>query len=158
LIASIRPGKSGTEDAVHKPLLILMLFAQAQRGGPNEFYFPDIESTLDAAIHRFGPAPRPGGPEMPFWCLKNDGFWILEDEDDIPKRKAGDRATRTGLRDVNAKGYVPLPLWQELVDTPELVENLACQLLRAFWPSSWHDAILAYVGLKISKDRRPVDG
>jgi putative restriction endonuclease len=151
LIAEIRPGNSGDERAVHKPLLVLMLLARAHKGLSNEVRFKDIEQALDRAIQRFGSAPKPGGPEMPFWHLKNDGFWVVQDEDAIPKRKQGDRPTRTGLRDHHATGFVPLSLWKELLESPDLVENLARQLLEQCWPASHHQAILGHVGLRLSR-------
>src|SRR5947209_206664 len=72
LLSGVKLGKSGNECAVHKPLLILLILAQAQRGGPNRFCFEDLARPLDEAIHRFGTAAQPGGSEMPFWHLKND--------------------------------------------------------------------------------------
>ena len=148
LIAEINAGNSGDEDAVHKPLLVLMLLARTQQGLSNEVHFREIEKPLDQGIRQFGAARQPGGPEMPFWHLKNDGFWVVRDEDTLPKRKQGDRPTRTGLRDHDAVGFVPPFLWKELIDNPELVENLARQLLEKCCSQGHHKGILAQVGFR----------
>src|SRR5205085_1632810 len=113
LIAALHPGRSGNEPAVHKPLFTLMLLARAQRGGSNRVPFKDVDAALEEAIHLFGSARAPGGSELPFWHLKNDGFWVFEDEDSIPRRKAGDRPTKTILRKHDARGHVPRHLWRE---------------------------------------------
>ena len=158
LLSDIRPGSSGNEPAVHKPLLILMILAQAQRGGPNEFYFENLAPALDYGIHRFGTAQQPGGSEMPFWHLKNDGFWVVEDEDALPRRSQGDRPTKTGLLEDKAKAHVRPEMWAILVGNLKLVERLAVQVLTRHWPRSEHDAILKHVGLDLSPEVRAQAG
>jgi putative restriction endonuclease len=152
MLSNIRPGSSGNEPAVHKPLLILMILAQAQRGGPNEFYFKNLAPALDNGIHLFGTAQQPGGSEMPFWHLKNDGFWVVEDEDVLPRRSQGDRPTKTGLLEHKAKAHVRPEMWAALVGNRPLIEKLAVQVLTRHWPLSEHDAILKHVGLDLSPE------
>jgi hypothetical protein len=152
MLAEIRPGSSGTEAAVHRPLLILMIFAQAQRGGPNEFKFENLAPSLDDAIRRFGAAQQPGGSEMPFWHLKSSGFWVVEDEDNLPRRSQGDRPTKTGLLEHKAKAHVRPEMWANLVGNPQLIEKLAIQVLTQHLPLSEHDAILKLVGLDLSPE------
>ena len=154
MVAEIRPGSSGTEAAVHRPLLILMMLAQAKRQGPNQFLFEDLAPSLDNAIRQFGAAQQPGGAEMPFWHLKNSGFWVVEDEDTIPRRSQGDRPTKTGLLEHKAKAHVRPEMWAMLAGNLQLVEKLAVQVLTRHWPLSVHDAILKHVGLEVSAEAR----
>jgi putative restriction endonuclease len=121
----------------------------------NEVRFNEIDVLLERAIRRFGSAQSPGGSEIPFWHLKNDGFWVIEDEHKLPRRKRGDRPTKTALRQWNARGYVPFERWQDLVNTPGLVENLARHLLQRFWPVSDHAAILQHVDSSLSTSDKP---
>src|SRR5947209_17492645 len=120
LLSGMKPGKSGNEDAVHKPLLVLMILAQAQRGGLNRFSYEEIAQPLDEGIQRFGRTHQPGGSEMPFWHLKNDGFWIVKEPDSLPRRSNGDRPTKTGLLEHKAEACVRAELWEHLVGNPEL--------------------------------------
>jgi putative restriction endonuclease len=154
LLADMKPGRSGNESAVHKPLLVLLILAQAQRGGPNEFFFENLAPYLDDGIHRFGTAQQPGGSEMPFWHLKNDGFWVVENEDALPRRSQGDRPLKSGLLGHKAKAHVPPELWADLAGDRQLIEKLAVQVLTRHWPQSEHGAILKHVGLEVSEEAR----
>jgi putative restriction endonuclease len=149
LISDIRLGRSGLKFAVHKPLFILLLLARAQQGESNRVPFAEIEEILTVAIRHFGPADQPGGAELPFWHLKNDGFWVLEQEGTIPLQKDKNRPTKGTLRDCNVTGHVPMSLWQELTQRERLINELALQLVTTTWTSpAQRLAVLQYFDLR----------
>src|SRR4051794_13124357 len=87
LVNNINVSKRGSERAVRKPLLLLMLLARAQQGQPREVSFAEIDSPLQNLLQQFGPPRKSYDTELPFWHLQNDGFWVVRDADSLPKRK-----------------------------------------------------------------------
>jgi len=151
LISGMRPGRSGSELAVHQPLFTLLLLGRAQRGESNQVSFREIDAPLREALERFGPCSKRYSSELAFWHLQSAGYWVVEEKDTLPRRKGKDRPTRTGLLDYDAKGYVPPQLWDELLRDPALIRKLAGQILDTFWPKSVHDAILGSAELSMAE-------
>ncbi len=158
LVSNVRLGKSGFETALHKPLFILLLLARARRGDSNRVSFPEIEEALTSAIHRFGPAEHPGEAQLPFWHLKNDGFWVIENEGTFPLQPDKNRPTKGTLIEYNVTGYVPLPLWYPLTQSKQLIAQLAAQVVDTYWnrPEE-RQAVLQHFGLPLS-DGTETDG
>ena len=77
-ITDITIWKKGDQRAPHKPLLLLYVLAQYKQGHDRLFdYKKEIEEPLHDLLARFGPQRKHYYPNMPFWRLKNDGFWQL---------------------------------------------------------------------------------
>src|SRR5262249_17531595 len=144
LVSRLRLGRSGNTEAVHKPLLTLMLLAKARRGESNRIRFKEIDQVLRQAIERFDPAHRSYSTEYPFWHLQNDGFWVVDDPDVLPRRKGKDRPTRPGLLKYDAKGHVPQDLWEGLTSDPELIWQLTMRIVERHWSKTDHAAILNF--------------
>jgi putative restriction endonuclease len=151
LVTGLRTGKRGSERAVHKPLLTLMLLARAQRGKSNEVHFSEIAADLEGHLREFGPPRKSYHPEYPFWYLKNDGFWRVRDENKLEKRKGKDQPTRKELTRRDVVSYVPATLWSQLSGNEQEVRKLAQLVLDEFWPDTVHADIAAAVGLDMSK-------
>ncbi|STV33783.1 restriction endonuclease [Klebsiella pneumoniae] len=75
-IENITIWRKGEQRAPHKPLLLLYVLSQYQRGHARMFdYASEIRDELHSLLERFGPQRRQYRPDMPFWRLKGDGFW-----------------------------------------------------------------------------------
>jgi putative restriction endonuclease len=149
LIEGLRVWKRGKEVAVHKPLLLLMILARAQKKGANEFYFKDLEEPLEKAIKNCGPDGKSVHPEYPFWHLAGDRIWEIDNAQYFPvKKKQG--PTRKTLRDQNAVAHVDDRLWRELIESPEFIVALAKVLLTKFWPDpNAHAAVMEQTGVNV---------
>jgi putative restriction endonuclease len=147
-ISELKVWKRGHEVAVHKPLLLLFILAQAKAGGTNRFPFKDLVDDLEKAIRDFGLPRQSLHAEYPFWHLQDDTFWVIEEEDDIPLPKGRSEPTKRALLDAGAVATVPLAAWQALTSDPSLIEHLASSILARYWPDpSLHGAIKKHVGL-----------
>ena len=81
-IADITIWRKGEQRAPHKPLLLLYVLSQYQRGHARMFdYASEIRDELHSLLERFGPQRRQYRPDMPFWRLKGDGFWELHNSE-----------------------------------------------------------------------------
>lgn len=145
LVANLGTWKRGTQRAVHKPLLTLMLLARAQRGESNEVRYADIADDLKAALAQFGPPRRVHHPEFPFWYLQNDGFWEIPHGGRLPSRAGKKQPTHRALIDNDVVGRVPLVRWQELQG--EDIPALARKVLEEFWTPAYFDDIATALGL-----------
>lgn len=134
LIANVKTWSRGGERAVHKPLLVLMILGRAQRGGPaNVFRFRDVEEPLREALRAFGPARKSYRAEVPFWRLKEDGFWVIQGEDRIASLAKGGSPSRRLLLEEDAAAEVPATLWGELAGDPARVARLIQAVLEMGW-------------------------
>lgn len=73
LVSSIKTWKKGSERAVNKPLLTLLLLARALRGEPSRVQFKELHEPLARLLKEFGPRRQTYHPEYPFWHLQSDG-------------------------------------------------------------------------------------
>ncbi len=142
--------KAHGEVAVNKPLLVLMILAHAQRGGENAFHFGDIVDDLTVALKEFGADRQTIHAEYPFWHLQSDGFWLIQDRDDIPITVGASGPTKTALIECDAIGYVLPSMWEQLRKDPKSVRRLAQRVLSRFWPdAALHPQIAAQLGLNL---------
>jgi len=81
-IADITIWRKGDQRAPHKPLLLLYVLANYQQGHARLFdYGTEIRDQLHSLLERFGPQRAQYRPDMPFWRLKGDGFWELQNDE-----------------------------------------------------------------------------
>src|SRR5262249_442792 len=140
-LSNLNTWKRGDQRAVHKPLLTLMLIARASTGGDRRVRFAAITEELTKLLKEFGPHRTSYHTEFPFWHLQTDGFWVVEKKSELSFQQRGLSPTKRTLLTHDAVGTVPLDLWEALRNSPTLQQELAQQLLDAFWPSTLHDAI-----------------
>ncbi|HKI34520.1 MAG TPA: hypothetical protein VKA46_21875 [Gemmataceae bacterium] len=147
-ICETKVWKRGDEVAVHKPLLLLFILAQAKAGGTNRFAFREFVDILEKAIRYFGPARQSSHAEYPFWHLQDDSFWVIEEKDRIPIGKGRSEPTKRALLKGAAVATVPLAAWHVLTTDPCLIDDLASSILTKYWPDpSRQREITAYFGL-----------
>jgi putative restriction endonuclease len=157
LVGNLGTWKQGSQRAVHKPLLTLMLLARAQRGGSNRVPYAEIAAPLKEALVEFGPSRKSVHPEYPFWYLQNDGFWELPVADELERRKGKDQPTHSALLEHQATGVVPAGLWAELSGHRHEIKTLAEIILDQFWPESFHADIADSLGLDLSGEFEQID-
>jgi putative restriction endonuclease len=155
LIADMRVWSRGSERAVHTPLLVLMILGRAQRGGPaNVFRFRDLDEPLREALRAFGPPRKSCRSELPFWRLKDDGFWMVHDEARLASLMKGAEPSRRLLLAEDAAAEVPVALWEQLAEDPGRVARLVQKVLEMHWPAEVRGKVAAEVvlGLKVEED------
>lgn len=145
--STLHTWKRGGERAVHKPLLTLLLLARAARGQSSVTTFEEIEEPLDRLLREFGPRRKSYHPELPFWHLQHDGFWVVENAAALPLKKGGRSPTKTMLLKNHAAGSVRRDMWDALQEDEKLRWELSRQILYDFWPATQHDAICQAIGL-----------
>lgn len=154
-IANVHVFSSNGRRAVHKPLLILLAIANVEGGGSGIVSFPDIEARLEELIAEFGNTAsavnRPRA-HYPFWYLRNDGFWFVEDEAKFAPRKgkgAWGEPSVVALRDAPAKaGFLP-DVAALLTEDRDLRRRAVVTVLEQSFPETRRQDVIDAVGLTV---------
>lgn len=152
-IAEINVWKRGDTRAPHKPLLILMALGAAQRGDSRLLAYDDVDGKLRALLEEFGPPRRSYHPEYPFWRLERDGVWELDGLDSTTVRERGADPSPRELIDRGVRGGFTPKVFGAVHSDPDLLREVAHDILDAHFPESLHEDILAAVGLELARGR-----
>jgi putative restriction endonuclease len=140
------------QRAVHKPLLMLIALAEIQSGNKEKLVFPEVEGRLEKLIREFGATSRANAARShyPFWYLRNDGFWKVENENELTPRKGKGGKAEPGLTTLRVKrakaGFSPDVI--DLLSTDAtFVQQCIQEILRNNFPETLHVDIIFAVGL-----------
>lgn len=150
----------GEQRAPHKPLLILLALGKLRGGADRLLKFNDIEKTLTRLLLDFGPPRHSVHPEYPFWRLQNDGIWEVARNCELKRRKGNSDPLKSELVNLQVEAGFPVEIYDVLRRHPEIVRNLAREVLAAHFPDSLHESIANAVGITLdafdrSGDRDP---
>jgi len=144
----LRQWSSGESRAPHKPLLVLYALGELSRGNKSLRY-EDTRAPLTELLRDYGPARSTDHPEQPFWRLQNDGVWNVSGKTKIAMGADGG-ATNKSLLYAEAEGRFEDDIRATLLAHPQLISELAREILAAHFPISVHDDLLNAVGLDVS--------
>jgi putative restriction endonuclease len=142
------------ERAPHKPLLVLYTLGRLQAGAERMTSFDKIEAPLTRLLTEFGPPRKVPHPELPFYYLQTDGVWEIDTRVPLIRCKGSNTPMLTELRKHRIEGGFTKEIFADLKRRPELVRELAYDLLRSHFPESLHTNIASAVGwiLRASPD------
>jgi putative restriction endonuclease len=109
---------------------------------------------LERLLKEFGPPRKSPHPELPFFHLKNDGVWEIDERVPLSRRKGSKNPLRTELRKWRIGGGFTVPIFEELKRRPEAVRELAREILAAHFPESLHRSITSAIGLELEATTR----
>jgi putative restriction endonuclease len=135
--------KKNGQRAPHKPLLILLAFAQLQQNYtslPYEF----VRDKLKKLLMEFGPPRKSYHPEEPFVRLTTDGIWKLSQT--IDKRNFSDKQ----LVSEQVEGGFTKEVLFLLRNNESLMQEFTELLLNEHFPETIHQDILDEIGLDFS--------
>ncbi len=148
----IRRAQFNGRYAPHKPLLLLLALSRVQRAAPRMARFTEIEPELRTLLIEFGPSHSASKGNFPFWHLGTDhqgALWQLEGPPAVLERPAGATPNLGELRAHDVRGGFSREVYGLLTRNPTLLRDVAGRVLRAFFPASIHDDIIAAVGLDL---------
>ncbi|MGD9426931.1 phosphorothioated DNA-binding restriction endonuclease [Pantoea sp. NSTU24] len=136
-ISDVTIWRQGDQCAPHKPLLLLYVLSQYKKGHLRLFnYGNEIDEPLTRLLTEFGPKRREYYPNMPFWRLRTDGFWMLENTENCRPRKGNTQPTKRELIENQVRGGFDEESYQTLQKNSELIDRLAQQILTERFPES----------------------
>lgn len=147
---SVRIFARGGKLAPHKPLLLLYALAKLKSEKAERIAFNDAEEVVGPLIQTYGPFNAKTTVAYPFARLANDSsdiWWIAPHE----KNASGDLSL-TEARDRRLEAGFSENVLQAFRDQPELIDNVALNLLDRNFSPSLHQDILEAVGLYLGDD------
>ncbi|PKL42024.1 MAG: restriction endonuclease [Candidatus Riflebacteria bacterium HGW-Riflebacteria-1] len=138
---------NGDQRAPHKPLLILLALANCQQGRQRLMPYAEINVKLKQLLEDFGPARRSIKTVSPFWRLTTDGLWDIPRRNEITVQADGDPSKQI-LLSRNICGGFPEDMFEFLSRRPEIISQLAREILTEHFPESIHDDIILSIGLQ----------
>lgn len=158
-ISNVSVWRQGDVCAPHKPLLLLYVLSQYKAGHPRLFnYGLEIHEPLTRLLKEFGPKRRTDYPNMPFWRLRTDGFWEIANAEGCKPRRGNTQPTKKELIDNQVAGGFDETAYQQLLAHPEVIDQLAQQILMDRFPESIQRILANQLGLDFidrSKSRDP---
>jgi len=143
----------GDIRAPHKPLLVLLALGEFSRGN-RVLEFVGIRGKLSELLRDFGPSRARYAPEEPYWRLRAEHIWWVEADGAIRPRASNASSARVeDLKAFNARAGFTREVERRLSDTPELVYQIAHQVLADNFPETVHQDILDAIGLEASEPR-----
>lgn len=149
--------RKGEQRAPHKPLLLLHVLSHYRQGHDRLFnYGSEIYEPLLDLMERYGPQRRDQRPDMPFWRLKGDGFWELQNAE-LCSTKGSRQPPRRELIEYNVEGGFDADNFALVAKNHRLIDTLAQQLLEAHFPVSIQEDIADEMGFDIRTSLRQRD-
>lgn len=109
--------------------------------------YSELAEPLGDLLREFGPPRQAVHPNFPFWRLRADGVWAVDDAAQVTVTKSGD-AHESALRKHNVHGGFPEAIYVALHKDPGLAMQVARSLLDAHFPWTRHREILRAVGIE----------
>jgi putative restriction endonuclease len=159
---SLNVWKRHGRRAPNKPLLALMCLARVARGEDRLTSFALLRQPLHDLLKEFGPPGTKPHPEHPFWYMRNDGLWEVQEEAKVKESLEANRAKKsrekgkkvrlespspTLLKSLDANGGFNEDVYAELQKQPGLIHQIAARLLSSAFPESYHRELLDAVGM-----------
>lgn len=119
-------------------------------------YGSEIYEPLLDLLERYGPQRRDQRPDMPFWRLKGDGFWELQNAE-LCSTNGSRQPPRHELIEYNVAGGFDADNFAFVAKNHRLIDTLAQQLLEAHFPSSIQEDIADEMGFVIRISLRQRD-
>ena len=134
--------KRGDQRAVHKPLLLLYVLSQYQKGHDRFFTYEEIDKPVRDLLIEFGPYRQAHHPEYPFWRLQNDGIWELKNHEKAQPRASNTDVKKTELLKYNVAGGLTEKEFDEIIRNKEKMALTIGELLEQFFPETVHENIV----------------
>lgn len=142
---AIDPHEKEGKRSPHRPLLVLYALGKLEEG-QRRLSFEQVDRDFDDLFEEFGP-PHDTSVKYPFWYLREDGVWEVEEADDLPRRTGGKEPLVSALRNRNTRGWFSAGVWTVLQENPQLRREVAQMMLDKCFPETLHQEILNAVGL-----------
>jgi len=133
---------------------VLYALGRLQADGDRMITFNKIEAPLTRLLEEFGPPRKLPHPEAPFYYLQSDGVWEIVEKTPLVRSKGSSSTMLSKMRKHRTEGGFKKDIHADLARRPELVREIAREMLRAHFPESLHNNIASAVGLELDGTSR----
>jgi putative restriction endonuclease len=154
-ITALNVWKKGDQRAPHKPLLLLLALGRIHTDLPRLIPFDQIETKLTQLLEDFGPFRANYYPELPFWHLQSDQIWEMPKTAGVLTQSGS--ISKKYLRDNHVQAGFTQDVYDLLKANPDLLEQVAMQLLEDHFQPTMYQDILDEVGLDFEATVQPAN-
>ena len=129
-------------------MLLLIAIKHAVHNQQYRITFSEIEQDLKYLLQKYGLPRTVIHPEHPFWRLRNDGFWIVENAHQRAENSAGDVGRNQLVQKEIRAGFTDEVLDQLINGSRYTYKDLVLSLLDQYFPESLHSDILNDIGIR----------
>lgn len=140
-IRNIKVCKSNDVRAPHKPLLILYALGRYLNEHERVISYLDYRSDMIQLLKEFGRPLKTQNPQEPFYRLKNDGIWELN------QLNHENKVSDSWLKKNNVTGMFSQDLIEILEKDPSFASEIIESILTANFPETLYDDVLIETGL-----------
>ncbi|KAF0650660.1 hypothetical protein K701_06605 [Streptomyces fradiae ATCC 10745 = DSM 40063] len=137
LIGALKPAQRSKGEALHRPFLVLWAIGEAVRGMPRQQRWSVVRDAVGPLLVTHGGVTSSSREAalFPFWALRNDGLWEVEEAESLTMTSKGRRPLLSSLDEANPLAGLPKGVYDLLVADPELAAwAVGSLLLRYFRP------------------------
>lgn len=148
-ILSVRRWNRGDERAPNKPIMMAYALAKYIQGHGQMFsYEHEVDKDINLLLKRFGPSRKAIHPEYPFWRLKNDGIWRLDNAENCIPRNSNTDAKKSQLIKYGVTGGFSDEIYAVLQNDTQLAIELLETILSENFPESLIPEVTSQLGIE----------
>ncbi|WP_435237535.1 phosphorothioated DNA-binding restriction endonuclease [Psychromonas sp. PT13] len=97
-VLGVKRWSRSDQRAPNKPIMMAYVLSRYLQDHDQFFLYEDsLHQEVQALLKRFGPSRSIYHPEYPFWRLKNDGFWTVNNDEECKSRKSNTDPSKAEL-------------------------------------------------------------
>lgn len=153
-LLGMKTAKYGEYITLNKPLLVLYVLSEYKKGHVRMFdYASEVKPNLKMLLRNYGPARRGYATDMPFWRLRHDEFWDLNNAE-LCSTNGVREPEESELIKFKVSGGFDKESYTALTMKPTLIDELANEVANKFIPQENRILLMTELGfdVKINND------
>lgn len=143
--------KNGDVRAPNKPLMLLLALSQLHNFDKQQLLYEEADPLLTELLEEFGPPRKGYKTNDPFWRLEGDGIWETTAPPIIRPQSGGGNINKSDLIRHKVTGGFSHEVLHLFKHNPFLIHQTAQLILDRHFPTTYHDDILAALGLGLEE-------
>jgi putative restriction endonuclease len=150
-VLGVKCWQRNDQRAPNKPIMMAYVLSRYLHGHEQFFLYEDsLHQDIHNLLKRFGPQRSIYHPEYPFWRLKNDGFWAVNNDEECKSRKSNTDPAKSELYKYGVTAGFDDDAFSVLNGNTQLILELIELILTENFPGSIVPDIAAELGVELN--------
>jgi len=150
-ILGVKCWQRNDQRAPNKPIMMAYALSRYLNGHDQFFLYEEsLHQDVHNLLKRFGPQRSIYHPEYPFWRLKNDGFWTVNNDEECKSRKSNTDPAKSELYKYGVTAGFDDDAFSVLNGNTQLILELLELILTESFPESIVPDIAAQLGVELN--------
>lgn len=149
-VLGVKRWSRSDQRAPNKPIMMVYVLSRYLQGHEQFFLYEEaFHKEVQDLLKRFGPQRSVYHPEYPFWRLKNDGFWMVNNDEECVSRKSNTDPSKKELIKHGVTAGFNDEAYAVLKGNEQLVIELIELILSESFPESIVPDIATHLGVEL---------